>query len=204
MGLAQQGQDHVGILQVLVIARAIQISRHNRQIAGPVLAVVRPAQLDPGDLGHGIRPIRGFQGPGQEVFLLDGLGTLTWVDAGGTQKQQVIDPGTPGLVDHIRLDGQVLLDEFRRVAVVGDNPAHLGGGQKHIIRFLGLEKRPYGLLLGQIQLGMGPGDDIHTSPLHQLAHQGRTDQTTMADIDFTLDVHDDYLMFHNQLNLFDS
>ena len=58
-----------------------------------------------------------------------------------------------GLMDDIRLDHQVVVDEVGGIAVVCQNPTHLGGGKDHHVGALGLHKRPHCGLIGQVQLG---------------------------------------------------
>lgn len=76
----QRGQDMAG-LQVVVVARAVEIGRHDRQIPCAVLAVVRPAHLDARDLGHGVGAVRGLQGAGQKMGFEDGLRAFAGIDA---------------------------------------------------------------------------------------------------------------------------
>ena len=81
MSLADQGGEDVAGLQIVVVARAVEVGRHDRKIAGAVLAVVGPAHLDASDLGHGVGAVRGFKGAGQQVGFADGLRTFPRVDA---------------------------------------------------------------------------------------------------------------------------
>ena len=89
--LADQGRDDVAVLRVVVVARAIQVGGHHRQVAGAVLPVVAPAHLDAGDLGQGVGPVGGLQRAGEQVFLPHRLGAQLGIDAGGAQEQQALD-----------------------------------------------------------------------------------------------------------------
>ena len=82
MGLADQGGQDVAGLQIVVITRAVKVGGHDGKISGAVLAVVSPAHLDAGDLGHSVGAVRGFQGPGKEVFFLDRLRAQLRINAG--------------------------------------------------------------------------------------------------------------------------
>jgi hypothetical protein len=52
----------------------------------------------------------------------------------------------PGGVDDVGLDGEVVADEFGRVAVVGEDAADLGGGEEDVVGLFcgeeGLRRRP--------------------------------------------------------------
>jgi hypothetical protein len=58
-------------------------------------------------------------------------------------------------VDDVGLDGQVVADELGRVAVVGDDAAHLGGGEEHVLGlFFGEEGFGRGGVRCQVEFGM--------------------------------------------------
>jgi len=92
---------------------------------GAVLAVVRLAHLQAGDLGDGVGLVGRLQRPGQQVFLAQRLRRQLRIDAGGAEKEQTFDAVPPCLVDHVVLDHQVVVDELRRISVVGVNPPNL-------------------------------------------------------------------------------
>jgi hypothetical protein len=81
-------------------------------------------------------------------------------------------------------------DELRRVGVVGVNTADLGGSE---VSLFGLFLRKKGVdrsLVGQVQLGVGAGNDVLAPGGLELANNGGTDHTTVAgDVDFGLAVH---------------
>ena len=51
--LAHQRRQHVGVLQVVAVARPVQVGRHRGEETRAVLAVVGPAHLHPGLIGWG-------------------------------------------------------------------------------------------------------------------------------------------------------
>lgn len=140
MGLADQGGEDVAGLQVVVVARAVEVGRHYCQIARAVLAVVGPAHLDARDLGHGVGAIGGFQGAGQQIGFADGLRAFSGVDAAGAQKKEALHASLVRAVNDARLDGQIGVDEIRREGVVGVDAADFGSGQKDVIWPLALKK----------------------------------------------------------------
>src|SRR5690606_30482937 len=55
--------------------------------------------------------------------------------------------------NHIGFNLQVIINKLGSIGVVGQNAAHPGGGEKHIIGALLLEKIKYSSLIAQVQLG---------------------------------------------------
>ena len=62
-------------------------------------------------------------------------------------------------INYVGLHHEVLIDEFGWVRVVGVNAAHLRSGQIDQIGLFSFEEGANGGLVGQVQLGMGTGDD---------------------------------------------
>ena len=52
--LAHHGRHHVAVLKVEVVVRSVEVGRHNGDIVGAVLQIVRLAHLQSGYLGNGI------------------------------------------------------------------------------------------------------------------------------------------------------
>jgi hypothetical protein len=63
-------------------------------------------------------------------------------------------------VHDIGLDHQVLIDEFSRIGVIGMDTASLSGSEEDVFRFFLGEEIRHCLLVDEIQLGMGPGDEV--------------------------------------------
>lgn len=180
MELAQQRRDDVAVFRVVVVARAVQIGRHHRQILRAVLAVVAPAHFDAGDLGERIGPVGGLQRTGQQAVFAHRLRRHLRVDAAGTEEHEAGHAVLPRAVDHVGLDRQVVADELGRVAVVGDDAAHLGRSQEHVFRFVfgkeGIDRRG----VGQIEFGVGALQDVRVALGFQITDDGRADQTAVA------------------------
>ena len=83
----QRGEDMAG-RQVEVVTRSVEIGRHHGKKPGPILLVIRPAHLDPRDLGYGIGTVGGLQRTGEQILLFNGLRAVTRVDTRRTQEQQ--------------------------------------------------------------------------------------------------------------------
>src|SRR3546814_7046654 len=63
---SQQRRNYVTVVGMKVVVRTIKIRGHHAAIVAPILAIVAYAQLDPGDLGDGIRLIRGLERAGEQ------------------------------------------------------------------------------------------------------------------------------------------
>lgn len=180
MHLADQRRQHVRGLQIVVVARTIQIGGHHGQITCPVLPVVRPAHLDAGDLGDRIGAVGGLERPGQKVFLLDRLRAIARVDAGRAEEQQTLHAGPVGLVDDVGLDRKILGDELRRVGVVGQDAAHLGCRQEHVFGLLGFEEAAHSRGIAELQFGVGPLEDAPMARRFQAPDECRPHQPAMS------------------------
>ena len=147
-------------LQVEVVAGAVQVGRHEREVVGAVLAVEAAAQLDAGDLGDGVGAVGLLQRAGEQVLLLERLRGLARVDAGAAEEDQPLDARGERLVDEVELDHQVLLDELARLLPVGQDAADLGGGDDDDLGLLLGEEALRGALVGEIELGDVADDQV--------------------------------------------
>ncbi|MDT4839327.1 hypothetical protein FQZ97_731150 [compost metagenome] len=193
---ADQRWDDVAVFRVVVVARAIEVGGHDaavvHAVAGAKLAVVAFAELDAGDLGHGVGLVGGFERAGEQRALIHGLRGEPGVDAAGAEEEQLLHAVPKGGVDHVGFHHQVLVDEVGGVGVVGVDAADLGRGQIHLLRFDLREEGAHGGLVGQVEFGVGAGDDGAGGVAggEQLAHDGRADHAAVAcDVDGFSAVH---------------
>lgn len=189
--LAQQRRDDVTVLRVVVVARSVQIGRHHCQILRAVLAVVAPAHFDAGDLGQRVRAVGRLQRARQQAVLAHRLRRHLRVNAARPEEHQPRHAMLPRAVDNIGLDHQVVADELRRVAVVGDDAADLGSGEEHILGLVfGKEGVGRGRV-GQIEFGVRPLEDVRIAFRLEIADDGRADQTAVAGyIDARFEIQD--------------
>ena len=175
-----QGRNHMAVLQMIGVAGSIEVGGHDRRVMRTILVVIGLAHLDPGYLGDGVGFIGRLQDPGEQILFPHGLGGEFWIDTGTAEKEEMLDAGAEGLMDHSGLHHQILIDEVGRIGVVGMNAAHLGRRQDHVVDVLIAEKRPHRPLVQQVKLGMGPGDDpVVTEPL-QTPDDGRADHAPVT------------------------
>ena len=179
---ADQRREHVAGLQVEVVARAVQVGRHQVDHVVAVLAVERLGDLDARDLGDGVGPIGRLQRAGQEVLLLHRLGRLARVDAGRAQVHDAPGLAEPRLVgrhQHLVRDREVVADEVGREVAVGEDAAHLGRRQDDVRRLLGVEERADGRAVAEVQLGARARHHLDAVG-GEAAHDGGADEPAVA------------------------
>jgi len=98
--------------------------------------------------------------------------------------QQTLDARAPGLVNDVALHHQVVVNELRRVGVIGPNTPHPGGSQDHHIRPLSLHEVAHGRLFQQVQFGACASEDLQVLAALdtglQAAQHGRAHHTPVA------------------------
>ena len=108
-------------------------------------------QLNPGNFGDGVRFVRLFQWTGKQGVLAHRLGRVLRINAGRTEKRQLVDTPTVRRIDDVILNLQILIDEVRAIGVIGIDAAHFRSGQKYKFGPLALEKSAHRGLVQQIQ-----------------------------------------------------
>ena len=149
--LTHHRRHDMGVLQVEVVVRAIEVRRHHGDVVRAVLQVVTLAHLQAGNLRDGVLLVRVLQWAGEETVLLHRLRGILGIDAGGAEEEQFLDIVGVGFADHIALDLHVHHDEVGAVEAVGHDTADEGGGQHHGVRTLFVEELLDGVLVGQVE-----------------------------------------------------
>ncbi len=121
----------MAVCWVVVVAGPVEVGRHQADGIKAVLAAQGLTELDARDLGDGIPLIGGFERPGEQGFLTDGLGGELGIDAAAAQKQQAANARAPGGFDHMGLDLEIVKEEIGGVGAVGADAAHLRRRQHH-------------------------------------------------------------------------
>src|SRR5260370_7959120 len=122
------------ILQVVIVAQAVQVGWHHCDIFRGVMDVVGAGYFGSSDLSQRISPVGALERPGQQVFFLDRLQTRLGINATRTEKEQAAHARTIRFVNDIDGNGQVLRNELGGPGGVGQNPPYLGGSQEDIRR----------------------------------------------------------------------
>lgn len=90
-----------------------------------------------------------------------------------------------GRMNYIGLHNQIFEDELRRIGVVGMDTADFGRSQIHLVWFFSLHKVPDRLLVQQVQLPAGSGDDVGLSQRFETSDNGAAGHAAVAGhIDF--------------------
>ena len=135
MESANEGWEDVGGLEVEVVSGSIEVGGHQRDRVEAVLLAVGFAGLNACDFGDGVPFVRGFEGARQKIFFFERLWSESWIDAGGTQEKKFRGVVAISCVDDIGLESQIIVNEIGRVSGIGENAAHLGGGDENIFGF---------------------------------------------------------------------
>ncbi len=114
------------------------------------------------------------------MFLFHWLGTFSWVNTGRTEEEKTIRADFPGRVNDIGLDNQVIVDELRRVCIVGPNTAYLCGGKKNILGLFLFKKTLHICLAFQIKLSVGTSNEVGVPLSLQFPVQRRTNQPSVT------------------------
>ena len=165
--------------QVEIVARAVEVGRHDRDEVAAILPAIGLAELDAGDLGDRIPLVGGLQRAGQQGAFGNGLRRQPRINARGAHQQQLLDLGATRCLDHVRLDHQVVVDELGWPGVVGIDAADPSGGQEH--RLWPHIAHPALELLGAAQVDgiTRSGHDLAALAL-QAAHDGAAYEAAMA------------------------
>lgn len=177
--LDDQGRHDMALHQVEIVARAIEIGRHDGDEVAAVLPAVGLAQLDAGDLGDGVPLVGRLQRAGEQRRLGNRLRRQARIDARGTEQHQLLDAGAARGLHDVRLDHQIVVDELGRPRVVGVDAADPRRRQEHRLR-PGLAQPAFELLgIAQVhRLARGRHDLAALA--FEAAHQRAADQPAMA------------------------
>ena len=130
---------------MIIVAGPVEIGRHHRDEIGAVLLAVGLAQLDGGDLGDGVPLVGRLERAGEQRLFAHRLRRELGIDAGGAERQQLLDAGAKRSADDVEADGEIVGDEVGGIGVVGIDAADMAGGEEHDI----------GLVRGEPAFGLG-------------------------------------------------
>lgn len=94
-------------------------------------------------------------------------------------------------VDDVGLNGEVVADEFGRIFVVGMDATDLGGSEEDVAGLFGGKKGFDRGLVGEVEFGVGAGEEVLIAMCLQVAHKRGTYQAAVTgDVDFRFKMQD--------------
>ena len=180
MEFADQGGQHMGVLQIKIITGSVQVGGHQADGIEAVLLMIGLTHLNARDLGHRIPLIGGLQLTGKQMLFLHGLGGKFWINAGGTKEEELLAPALMGCINDVGLDQEIVADKIGRQAVIGMDAADLCRRKKDILRPIVGKERMDSSLICQVQFSMGAGQDLAATYLFQSTADGGTNQAPVT------------------------
>ena len=186
----QQGGNHMAVPGIEIVPDAVGVGGNGGDKVHPILLMQIAAQPLAANLCQGIALVGDFGQSGEQHFLLHGLGALLGVHAGATQKQEFFYMVLKGRPDEILLHLHILIEKVCGCLAVCPDAPYFRGGIDHIFRLLLGKKGLYRCLIQQIQLPMGPQNQIMVSLLPELSHKRAAHQAGMTGyINFRILIH---------------
>ena len=152
METPNQSRKHMGMLRMVIIIGAVEIGGHHADIIRAILPVQVFTIFQPGNLGQGICLIGLFQGTGKKAALRHRLGSHSGVNAGTSQKHQLLHLIYKSTVNHIHFQNHIIVHKVSRMIAVGYDTAHFRCRQKYVLRFFLTKKLFHLLLIAKVQL----------------------------------------------------
>ena len=84
------------------------------------------------------------------------------------------------LMNHVRLNRQVVIDEFGGECAVRQNPSYLRRGKKHVVWFGLRKKRGDKPIVTEIQFFAGPEDQVVIPTSRESSHDRRSHHSPMS------------------------
>ncbi len=165
--------------EVEIVAGPIEIGRHRADEVRAVLAAIGLAELDAGDLGDRVPLIGGLELALEQRLLGHRLRRELGIDAAGAEEQELLHADLLGRADDVRLDHQVVVEEIRRVAVIGQDAADPRRRDHDHLRPVGREPTFDLRLPAEIALRLGRGQQRAWLALEP-AQQRAADHAAMA------------------------
>ena len=115
VNLTDHCRQHMGVLEVEIIVRTIEVGRHYSYVVAAVLQTETLAHLETCNLSDGIGLVGVFEFRGEQRLFCHRLWCHTWIDTCATQEQQFLYSVTEALTNDVLLYLQVLVDEVGTV-----------------------------------------------------------------------------------------
>jgi hypothetical protein len=182
--------ENVRSKRIVVVPGTVEVCGHGRDEVTAMLTSVGLTELDAGDLGDGVPFVGRLERSGKQVFLLQGLRCELGVDARAPEKEQFANAKTPGGVDDVVLDREVLEKKVAGKIVVGLDAADLGCGKKHVFGTFGIEEAADLRLVGEVKFRRSSAEEICEALTLKLPPDGAAGQAVVTgNIDFGIWKH---------------
>ena len=187
---ADEGRQHMRVLGVVVVVRAVEIGRHDGDEVGPILPVEILAVLQAADLRKGIGFVGLLQRARQQAAFRHRLGREAGIDAAGAQEFQLFAAILPGGMNDIHFEDHVLVHEISQRRLVRLYAADLRRRKEDILRPLCRKEVIDSLLVTEVQFGMCPQHQVRIPLPLQLPHDSAPHHPTVSgNIYFRILIH---------------
>ena len=170
--LADHRRQHMPPHHIVVVARSIEVGRHQRMIDNALVAPQELAELQAGDLRERIPLVRLLQRRGEQCRFGDRLRRHARIDAGGTQKQQPLHARLVGAHHGIHRDERVLVEERGVAGGVRADATDARRADDGHVGLLGRVERADRRRIEKIQFLVCARDEIRVAGGVQGAHDG--------------------------------
>ena len=144
----------MAVLGVIIVVRAIEISRHDGDIVGAVLTIEKLAILETGDLGEGVGLVGLLELAGEQAALGHGLWRHAGVDARGAKELELLAAVLPSGMNDVHLEDHVVVHEVGLRRRIAHDASYLGGSKEDVLGLLFFEKLLYLILSCKIKFFM--------------------------------------------------
>ena len=170
----------MAVLKVEVVVGPVEVGRHNGDIVGAVLQIVRFAHLQSGYLGNGIFLVGVLQRRCEQTVFLHRLRSVLGVYARRAKKEEFLDTMLVGVLYHVALHLHVLHDKVGTIKRVCHNAANESGCQDDGVGTLLVEEACHCHLVGKVQLLMTSTYKIVVAASLKVVPDCRTHKSVVA------------------------
>ena len=178
--LAYHCRQHMTVLQMEVVVRAIEVGRHHCDVVATILQREALTHLQSRNLSDGVRLVGVFQLRSEQRLLLHRLRCHARIDACTAEEEQFLHTVAIALAYHVLLYLQVLIDEVGTIVEVGHDAADMSGSQHNGVRLLLVEELLHCYRIEQVELLVRSAYKISITSAHKIIPDGRAHQTIMS------------------------
>ena len=161
------GQD-VSVVEVEVVAGAVEVGGHDCDVVCAVLSVEAFAEFESGYFGYGVRFVGEFEWRCEQCVFVHGLWCFAWVYACRAEEYEASDAVAPCFADDVLLYLEVLVYEVGGVGAVGEYSADVCGGEDYGVGLFLVEECAYCVGVEQVELAVGTAYEVGVSALYEV------------------------------------